>query len=287
MNSHLGFNDFYSKWRQALEEVSKKPAPLKHEMWEGLDAYAELKQSEAIIIVVPLWEVMDIPCTTFLEQLWTEVETYQRLSSNITSGNTQFRDVLDFLEGAEKHCARVEKRGSIPRLTNVLRPLRLRLTKDREKVEKIRETYWSRALREYRYPKSRHITFERNKETDEYFTAAPVPPPPYIKLLGEVQAGSTDEGPLARNMDLDGRFQRRLGRVLRNALPDNQICLRTISRLVALTYLSADLAEEREVEKKDRTTGQMHKGPALVIRQTGRTLSLGGVDQNLRDIGLS
>jgi hypothetical protein len=288
MNGYPGFRDFYARWRRSLEEVSKRPAPTKHDLWEGVEAYDELKRSEAIILVVPLWEDMDIPSTTLLQQIWTEVETYQRLADQVVSQNAQFRDVMDFLKGAVKHCEKVEGRTNVSRLRNVLRPLRLRLTTDREKVEEIRKSYWTRALREYRLPQDDRITIEFNEQTGECFTAAPASLPPDIHSLEEIQAKSIDEGPPTRKMDFDGRFQRRLGRVLRHWVPGGTgVRLRTISRLIALIYLSANFAEEGDVLVRDRRTGKRRKQLALVIRNTGRSLSLGGIDQNLLDIGLS
>jgi hypothetical protein len=112
--------------------------------------------------------------------------------------------------------------------------------------------------------------------------------PAHVKHAEEtILKGSTAQQRLGREIDLDGLFQRRLAWVLRFWLPHpKRIHLRTISRLVVLVYLCAELVEEREKNVQYRRGGVVSRVPELVTRQSNRVLSLSGLDQKLRATGL-
>lgn len=303
MTNGSGFRDFYDNWLEYFEDVVKKPAPTKHDLWEGVTTRQQLEASPCWITVLPSLEPADHPFTTLLEQLWLEVETYKRLHNNVVSQNVNFLDVKGLFESAVQNCRKVEGRTHISSLKQVLRQYRSRLDRDLQRLFKIAEAHWKKSLQRYESELGhKHFVFV-DPETQVVEDVNPEPIPASVKLLEEIQKNSKDETKLLKNMDLDGRFQRRLGRLLRHWLPkDAGIDLRTISCLIALIYLCADLAEERivpirNINRRKRKKGAKRKarrkrktgshtsgpsGPQLVIRQTNRVLGIDGVKQMLR-----
>ena len=282
MTNGLGFGAFYTNWIEAFKAVAKGPAPGKHDLWEGSQARKELENSGFLMIVVPSWEPAPQPFTAFLQQVWEEVETYKRIAGQVVYQNSQFRDVLDFLDGTLKRCKEVEARINLSSLSTKLHTLNRVLVGERQKVTKIYKAHWRQELLKWWRPQRAQQFFSVDRNTGLALEVEPERPPHVGHAEEEILKGFTAWQKLDREIDLDSRFQGRLGRVLRYWLPHpRRIHLRTISRLIALVYLCADLAEEHE--KSAQVVGRV---PELLIRQNNRVLSLSGLDQKLRATGL-
>jgi hypothetical protein len=287
MTNGLGFGAFYTNWIEAFKAVAKGPAPRKHDWWEGTPARKDLENSGFLMIVVPSWEPAPQPFTTFLQQVWEEVETYKRITGQVVYQNSQFREVLDFLDGTLKRCRKVEARMHVPSLSRKLHSLNRSLVGERQKVTKIYETHWRQELFKWWRPQKAKQFSLVDPETGLVWEAVGGRPPHVKHVEEEILKGLTAQQRLGREIDLDGFFQRRLARVLRFWLPDpKRIHLRTISRLVVLVYLCAELVEERGKNVRYRRGGVVSRVPELVTRQSNRVLSLGGLDQKLRAAGL-
>ena len=287
MTNGLGFGAFYTNWIEAFKAVAKGPAPGKHDMWEGSQARKELESFGFLMIAVPSWEPAPQPFNTFLQQVWEEVETYNRIAGQVVYQNSQFGEVFDFLDGTLERCKKLEDRMHVPSLSSKLHSINRSLVGERQKVTKIYEAHWRQELLKWWRPQRARQFFRVDLETDLVLEVVGERPP-HVKHVEEtILKGSTAQPRLGREVDLDGFFQRRLARVLRFWLPHpKRIHLRTISRLVVLVYLCAELVEEREKKVRYRRGGAVSRVPELVTRNSNRVLSLGGLDQKLRAAGL-
>jgi hypothetical protein len=283
MTIDIETEEFRKRWISRFDEqakLSKKPAG--HDPWEGHAAYRELSYTNKLWIVIPTAEVPDSPFHGWLtEKLAREVHFYRLFHKTIVPNNQCFKDTLDLLRATELKIkeAKTQKSSVKAELDGELEKCSSVLEKTRIAIERRRETYWKESL--FAEPAER-MTWMIEFDDDNQINS--VPPEDLVQQERMFEKAKYPSR-LVKRIDLDTRFQIRVAVILRSYLPhkielspiersylpqEREFSLKTISRLTLLTYLCGKLGNESDGE--------------LVV--DGRKITVGGVDQKLRDAKL-
>jgi len=148
----------------------------------------------------------------------------------------------------------------------------MKLDKEINALKAQREAYWSEALLEEPRVRSKWpIEIVRGSEV-QVKAIAPQTLIEWEKILHKVRYSDK----LKKRIDMDARFQKRTATIFKLHFQFNpEVPLITISRLIVLVYICADLAKEVN----------HHLMMVDEIGRVGRELTVGAVDQKLRNAG--
>jgi len=248
MTNPLKADRFRDNWLAALHQqfTARGGARREFDFWEGATACKELrKRGYGELFVADLYV-----------RLLREVSTYRSFAGKVVAHNRDFKETIEFLTNAERRFLRERTVMALPYLKWKLTRLAGFLAEARTALEKERESYWKKML--FARPD------ERSKWCIKLGTDPPESIPPETLVEAEkVFRGLTYREGLEKLSDLDARFEIRLGAILRDSLP--KVSLLTISRLVVLCYICADLAEERGGRLAVKQLGEESKRNRLTV----------------------
>lgn len=296
---------FRLRWTEKLEESVRAfqdgDLPLLS-VWEGFEASRELHQKDDLFVV----GITDEPEMKFLfdfltDKLFREVQLYEWYSKRVIPTNKGFKKAAASLPVILRKIRSIESGEPIRslRLSHELKRCSSIVETALNEVRKSRETYWKNALFA--------TTAERGTWSFAYETLedaargrrSEVLPEELVKHEKSLELSlerinySND---LTKRTNLDARFQKRVAIILRSYLPAHPsppstsdvalqaylgpkfgtslpVSLKTISRLVMLTYLAGQLGHED-------SNGQ------LIVDGRKKPVTVVGIDQALRDAGV-
>jgi hypothetical protein len=245
--------------------------------WGGSTALKALRSAGALWIVSrTTLDYGDLMASIVAKSVYREVELY-RCYRGVVSTNKAFDDTIGTLCAVQKRIMQAERQVPLPELKSRLNRRALNLGKEIDAIRARRESYWKEAL--LAEPKVR-MEWPVELKLKPHVTITPIPPQELVeweKILHRVRYADT----LEKRIDLDSRFQKRLAIIFRFYFRFNPavVPIITISRLVVLVYICADLAGE---------VG----GHLMILDESGATirekleLTVSAVDQKIRNIGL-
>jgi len=283
MTKDQDFRSFYQKWVSEFGLYRKPTVHNPDTFWEGADACKELMSGiDWLLVLVPSTDPADHPFTTLFQLLWREIESYRHIAGQIVVRNKEMRIAETALGRMQTELEAIGRNPHMPDLRRLLLSLKREVTKTSEKVEKLQKTSIKDSLRQYKSTDSGGV--ERWVPPDKTDPLIPYPPPD-VELREKIFEQVISPEGLETNREFDSVFQVRLGRVFRQYLPLGSVSLATIARLVVLSYICADLAQEQnwriKLPKRPASTA-----PALVIQAAQCVLTVDGVYQKLRRGGL-
>jgi hypothetical protein len=258
---------FRKYWRTEIRRqlrFLKEGVPPEASAWEGYQAVRELSDDQNIWMLMPDPTFRNFPFFHLTERLSREAFFYRKFCGDVVSVNLSFKDVVAALSAANGKLKRVRIQHS-----QITSSMQAQLTECSAQIEKTlyaleeyRDTYWQQALFALPDERTSWITLDgpnafRAQLPDELVQAE------------QIFDGTPYPKHLLKRIDLDTRFQIRIAVILRSYLDrDFGISLRTISRLVALTYLASGLAREKD--------------DLLLIPERKKPITVGGIDQTIR-----
>jgi hypothetical protein len=267
---------FRKRWIDEFEVQARSPRNRPHRFWEGPKAFAELNRTNNLGRVLPNI-ASDHLFSHLTFALMREVRGYKRCVQAIDANHQCFGGALEALIRAEAvlRKAHVEEAEVKREIEEVLARTASMVEEQRRALERRRDSYWDdvmlASLDEWSnwppdFNKGEWISYGRKR--------IPTMPPEEFAAWSERFNKFKYPRKLTRRIDLDSRFQVRFAVVLRHylQLKITHVSLTTIARLVVLTYICGGLAGEQ--------------GGKLTIAGTGKRLTVGAVDQKLREAGL-
>jgi hypothetical protein len=269
MTRHTAYRVFLKKWVAAFHDhdPDRRLDSRRHNYWEeGEVAYESLRKT-GLLSAVTLKDAdhnwrRDWRAREAMRLLMREVKRYQAYAGELVERNHRFKDLTDFLDRMEKWFVKEQRRS-----------------------------HQSTARYLAKYP--RMIQADRVLINDERSGVLSGP----RGVWGQVLSKPKHHKLPMRQLDLDGHFQFRIAAIFRAFLVGNTkitvrtkgkkengvaprtitknepgVPLRTISRLVVLFYFCAGLAKFRDGH--------------LIFGSNEKKLTVGGVDQKIRDAGL-
>jgi hypothetical protein len=267
---------FRKCWIEEFRLQSQLPRNRPARPWEGSLAFTDLNRADELFRVLP-HEAGDLSFRELTERLMMEVRGYNRCATRVDSINQSFNDAHEGLLRAEKLLAKLPIEDSpVKRETKQMLDRTVSMIKEqRLALERRRDVYWDELMLASDDEKA-HWSLDFTKtEWTSYGTKRIFPETPTdVAAWAERFNKFKYPAKLNRRIDVDSRYQVRFAVVLRHFLKRNMsgVSLKTIGRLVVLTYICGDLAVERDGK--------------LTIPDTGKDLGVGAVDQKLREAGL-
>ena len=235
------FRSFYKKWVEEFKAQKNAP-PVPDNFWEGEIAFKELtKPIDWLIILVPDTDSADHPFTSLFELLWREIETYRRLAGRVVLRNQDYDKVAQVLRDAEQQVKAVESRLNVTGLAKVMWPVHREITKVLDQVEKLRQSSWQDVIKEYKIVDRAGERWVAPDSSDSLLPSPPID----VELREKLFKSLPTLRPMVQDRELDSLFQYRLAWIFKHYLPG--VSLRTITRLIVLAYICADLALIDEV----------------------------------------
>jgi hypothetical protein len=272
MTSKVEPKKFRRMWIEKFDEHARRGGQhLPGDLWEGSHAYRELDETRNLWRVLPTAEYGDSIFNFLTDNLSREVHVYKLYKASVVADNQCFRDGLDALSAAETKLRNVRTQESRvkPNIDKKLGQCASAIGKTRQSLERWRDSYWQDVLLaepEERMKWSVYIDHEKQVHS--------IPPKELVEWERIFDNAKYPRN-LVKQIDLDRRFQLRVGVILRSHLrQDFGVSLKTISRLTVLTYICGML----RIEGPNR----------LFLRADVRSgeISVGGVDQKLRTAGM-
>ncbi len=211
--------------------------------WEGYEACQELIEKDMLWFVLPNRLTQDRLFRLLTDRLSREAHLYKTFCNFIIPASLYFKDAISAVSSAKAKLSKPKIKDSpIKRQLEMdLKNCSALLQKTLDTLKKGRQSFWQDVL--FASAKERSswsICIDDGKELRSI-------PPPELAEFEQVLDKITYPRPLAKRIDFDKRFQIRVAVILRRYLSgDFGISLRTISRLVALTYLAGGLGREQD-----------------------------------------
>ena len=255
-----------NNWLEAFSDLQNLPRNKAADtFWEGELVYNELKRADALWVVFPENDELKPMFLWLTKKLFRELGVYSQYSDGITVINQEFKDALDAMRGVEHRLAEVEKRTA-KRLKWSIKACVGLIRREIAEIEERKEAFWKEALNDFS-SECPEIYVEDGGKLTRVITKEILQ---YKSLFARARYPER----LGRRIDLDTRFQIRLGVILRSYLGKKEgVSLRTIARLVLLYYFCSGLVL---VDAQNETR----------VRGTKRLLTVGAIDQRLRGAGL-
>ena len=243
----MGFQSFYDKWDKEFQ-IQKKNHPggiSLHRFWQGTTAFKSLLNAGAIWNVMPVPPFNYGPIDRLLRSLFREVQIYRQFRNAVSDINNEFKDCIDV---TTQVLAKMRKMpGSLSPIESSRDRSIKALTRELERLKRHRDIYWDRALLASAEERAKWPILPTGDPTDpvEYLV------PEELMIWEKNLTVTLKMGKPIKNIDLDTRFQLRIARALQfylnvgvlTGLP-LRIPRITISSLVVLTYIAAQLAQE-------------------------------------------
>jgi hypothetical protein len=272
MTSEVETDKFRRMWIKKFDEQAQlhgRRLPRDH--WEGSYAYRELDNADNLWMVLPGSSTGDAFFSFLMEKLSRELWVYKIFGESVVTVNQCFGDGIEALSAAETKLTnvRTEESRAKTEVDSTLGRYKSVLERARRSLERRRASYWEDDLI---VPIEERMT--RPVYVDDEKQVRSIPPEERTKSE-KMFENARYPRTLVRQIDLDRRFQLRVALILRSYLPqDSGTSLRTISRMTVLTYICGKLRVE---------------GPNRLFLKPdvkGGEISVGGVDQKLRDAGM-
>lgn len=236
INRSKGTQACLERWKAAFATAYKRVGralPDRERHWEAMQVFDELRKVESLDAVAlrnarnRTWRTKDL-----ISRIAEEVKIYEDHAGKIRQIRLEFEATR---EAYDKAIGLLEKRAqscTVPELRRISKQSAAYVQLDAQDVMRTQESYWTK-------------------------------PRGVLRTLLRESGGREPE----REIDLDGRFQRRVAVLFQMFLPE-ELSLRTVARLVVLTYIAADLAEDRD--------------GVLQTKHTEIQISVQSVEQKLR-----
>lgn len=251
---------FLERWFSALSENEEHHKKM-HELdgyWEYQEAVADLNRN-CSLFCQRQDAIQNPPPIHFQLFLWRELQAYGRHLNRVVNINRALRECSEALATAQTHSQRIAVRA---RLGSDLGPMFEQVDDARFRIREVEKDYWDRV-------------FCVGSFTSEY--ADEDPDLHFHEMKMRRLSESLHFPTLKQERNLDSTFQIRVGDLLRKYGTNpyvNRLTLLTISRLVLLVYICAELA--LDVENNLTIWGS----------DPPRTLSIDKTYETLRDAGL-
>ncbi len=233
--------------------------------WEAYEACQELIERDTLWLVLPNGPTQNSLFRLLTDRLSRETYLYKTFCNFIVPASLYFKDAISALASAKSKLGKPTLKESLIKrqLEMDLKNCSALLEKTLDTLKTGRQSFWQDVLFASAKERSRwSICINDDKEVRSI-------PPPELAEFEQIFDKVTYPTALAKRIDLDKRFQIRVAVILRRYLSGEfRISLRTISRLVALTYLAGGLGREQD----DR----------LLVEGRKRPITVGGIDQKIR-----
>jgi hypothetical protein len=263
----LSEKEFRDRWIEEFKRQSrfaKKHPP--QSVWEGHKAYREFERNGLLEDVMP--PSSDYLFSALISRLFTEVALYRAYEKTVVASNRSYRDAIDALRQAEARLrkAQIEDSNVGKALRQRLHQLTTKLEETRVLLERQKKEHWREAFLALPSEQASWSIY-MNSPTDIQRTI-----PDAIVEWAKVFERFKYSRDLVKRIDLDRNFQIRTAVILRiHFFQTLGISLRTISRLVVLTYVCGGIG---------------HFGGGLTVAGRKRQITVSGVEPKLRAAGL-
>jgi hypothetical protein len=233
---------FRKIWIEKFDEQARlQGRRLPRDFWEGYYAYRELDDTRNLWRVLPSDAYGDGLLNVLLEKLLWEVHVYKLYEESVVADNQNFGDAIAALAAAETKLknVRTQKSPVKPEVDWTLSQCTSAIEKTRRSLEKRWDSYWQDVL--FAPPRERKnwTVYVDDKKQLHWF------PPDELTKAEKIFENAKYPRDLVRQLDLDRRFQLRVAVILRLHLrQDFGVSLKTISRLIVLTYICGRLRVE-------------------------------------------
>jgi hypothetical protein len=211
--------------------------------WEGFEAARELAQTDNLWIVLPNAETNGRPFRHLTDRLFTEVSLYACFRDHIVPTNFYFKDAIDALAAAKAKLKKVRP-GAVSspgEVSGILTRSISAIEKSMAMLKKRSASYWHDAL--MAMPEERrhwNVYVDDDKQVHSI-------PPEDLARSEKLFEDAAYPAELVKRIDLDRRFQVRVALILRSYLFRGcGVSLKTIARLVVLTYISGGIGRKLE-----------------------------------------
>jgi hypothetical protein len=285
MTNSGGFQSFYDKWVEEFQKQKnnkKLAAPIDvNRFWGGTEAFDSLSKANALDIVMPTAEHGDNLPKRTLRGLYREIEIYKRYRNRISDINNKFKDAMDQISQALHRVSKMPK--SVSEVAASRNRCIGHLKRELEIVKDQHDNYWDDALLALPEERAKWPVMMTGRATNPVRAF----PPNELMIWEENLPITLKSRKPKKSIDLDTRFQIRIAKTLQfyfNEVPQFylrtgrqfRVPLMTVSRLVVLTYIAAQLS----TEKHNKIF------VACDDLQNARALSVESIYQKLRDAGL-
>lgn len=252
--------------------------------WEGFEAVRELSETGNLWIVLPdevredetqdtmpgktLRDTEAEPFRQLTAKLFNEVLLYHCFHRDIGPANTYFKEAVAALTAARNKLAKLQSAGASHAndvAFRLKRPISA-IDDSLAELEKFRASYWQNRLLAIPEERSRWSVY-----LDQEKRVHSIPPEDLQRSEALFQKAAYPRE-LVKRIDLDRRFQIRVGLILRTYLLREIVSLRTINRLILLTYKAGDLGEEADER--------------LLVEGRTKPITVSNVDLKIRAAGL-
>jgi hypothetical protein len=254
-------------------------------VWDGHIACREIKKAKDLWVVLPTRGMREYPFPFLLAKLSREVYLYKWYATKILPSNRGFKKAIDTLAEVAAILRGTESTESVA-VAGVSDPLSRfssNIRKTLRRLEKERDLYWERAL--IATPAERMTWSVHFKK---FGRVVSIPPRDLVESEHAFKQADYPRN-LLKRIDLDTRFQVRVATILRHYLPQQifvpksqrpilrksslpTVSLKTIARLIVLTYVAGNLGREDEEN--------------LILEGRKRPINVRNVDEIIRKAGI-
>lgn len=237
--------------------------------WHGATAYREFHRTGNLWRVDPVAEPEQVFVSKLTSELLKQVATYKRLRDELDGQRFRTTECYDAACEALLRAEVILRKvpfgdASVqPYLSKQLGRSVDALRRMRNELKKSLDSHWQRELLAPARDRARwpvYVDGERNVDSIL---------PDEVKQWEQAFNQVRSPKPLAKRIDLDQEFQLRTAVVLRHFIPRScGVSLQTISRLVVLTYICGELAQEENSRLVvGRVTGNRKLTPGAVVQK--------------------
>lgn len=227
--------EFQKRWvAKFKEQADVQKGPEQHNAWEGSSAYRELNETDNLWRLIPTAEHGAILPTGITDRLSREVQIYNVYKTSVVAVNKGFKIAIGALSSAESRLKKAKTPESKVKteVDERIRQCISAVEETRRSLEWRRDIYWKDVL--VADPQERMKGWVSSESQDDLDSIIPEERAEWEKIFEKGKYPPT----LVKQTALDTRFQLRVGVILRFYLmTDFEVSLRTISRLVILTYI--------------------------------------------------